>query len=130
MAGHIELYQHTAHHWGKPVAALEYTDGLYRYRASFDFDDYWNAEPSIISREEAISLWPDENGVEAVTAITEARTPITLQEFIAQLGSLPPDTVPLLDIGGQPDVFMHPYRGHNRDMAFTPDSGESPPPPA
>ena len=34
--------------------------------------------------------------------------------------------MPLLDIGGQPDDFMHPYRGHNQDMAFTPDSGELP----
>lgn len=127
MNDHIEMYQHTAHHCGEPVVELEFTAaGLYRYRAGANFDEYCNATPRIVSRSEAIALWPDDNGAEVLAAITEAQTPITLQEFIAQLEALPPDVVPHLDIGGQPDAFMYPYRGHNADMALKPDTEQHP----
>lgn len=120
---HIELHPHTAHHWGKPVVELEYTTaGNYRYRAGADFETYWQAQPRIVSHDEAIALWPDDNGTEVITAITEARIPITLQDVITQLKALPPDVVPVLDTGGQPDAFLNPYRGNNADMALIPGS--------
>ena len=126
LTDHLQLYRHTAHHWGEPVVELEYTTAGYRYRAGSHFDQYWNATPRIVSREEAIALWPDDHGAEVVAAITEARTPITLNELITRLEELPPDVVPVLDTGGQPDAFLIPYRGNSADMALNADSERHP----
>ena len=116
----MELHEHTANHW-EPLVSLTYiAPGQYEYRAGTNFSEYDAAEPRIVSREAAISLWPDDNGAEVVTAITEARTPISLQQFIAQLEALPADTALTLDIGGSLDDVPDPYRGWYKDMSLMP----------
>ena len=116
----MELHEHTAYHWEAPVSLTFAAAGQYEYRAGANFSEYDAAEPRIVSRQEAIALWPDDNGAEVVTAITEPRTPITLQEFIAQLEALPADTALTLDIGGSLDDVPEPYRGCYEDMSLMP----------
>ena len=84
----MELHYHIANHYGSPIVRLKFVDGRYEYTAGADLDEYCNAEPRMVDRDEAPALWPDANGAEVVTAITEARTPISLQEFITQLEAL------------------------------------------
>lgn len=115
----MELRHHTANRYGCPIVQLQFAYGRYWCTTGASMEEYFNAKPRMVSRKQAIALWPDANGAEVVTAITEARIPISLQELINHLIALPPDTVVRLDIGRYPNDVLYPYRGDYRDMSLS-----------